>query len=171
MFKLKKATINDCKLIFKWANDPQVRRSSFSPEPISWSDHVEWFETKHKDPNCFILIAIDDKCKPIGQIRFETGNTGEAIVNVSIDKRMRGLGLGSLLIRLGVEEIFRISPLRSVQAFIKLDNKVSIRAFEKAGFKRQEKTVIKGIMAEKYIITKNNGFEKPNIVKDQPAGC
>jgi UDP-2,4-diacetamido-2,4,6-trideoxy-beta-L-altropyranose hydrolase len=40
MITLKRATQEDCRLIWKWANDPDVRAASFSSKPIPYDTHT-----------------------------------------------------------------------------------------------------------------------------------
>ncbi len=127
---------SDCVWLWKWANDPEVRAVAFSSDPIPWEEHVQWFAQKLHKPNCYLFIALDDQDIPVGQVRFDVDEEDEAEIDVTIDKSRRGSGYGSLLISMAVEEAFRVTPIRTVHAFIKLNNDPSIRAFEKAGFRR-----------------------------------
>ena len=43
MLSLRKVNLNDVELIFKWANDPDVRNNSFNTNQIVWDEHVKWF--------------------------------------------------------------------------------------------------------------------------------
>ena len=40
---LRKATIEDRDLLFQWANDPLVRKNSFSTAEIAYEEHVDWY--------------------------------------------------------------------------------------------------------------------------------
>ena len=68
---LRPATAADEALLLRWANDPQVRANSFSPEPIAPSDHHHWFQRGLANPNRLLLIATAADGCPIGQIRFD----------------------------------------------------------------------------------------------------
>jgi len=37
--RLRQVTENDCELIWRWANDPDVRNSAFNSDPIPWETH------------------------------------------------------------------------------------------------------------------------------------
>jgi len=147
----------DCRLLWEWANDPQVRAAAFSSDPISWEDHVKWFASKLNDPNCIIFVALDNDGASVGQIRFDITDEREAEIDVNIDRKRRGLGYGTLLIDKGVEEIFRTTSVRIVHAFIKPDNVSSIRAFEKAKFKKIGLKAVRGHTAIHYLRRKNDG--------------
>ena len=133
LLTLRRANEADCRLIWEWANDPEVRAVSFSSDPIPWENHVRWYEAKWRDPNCLFYVATNSSGNPIGQIRYDITEY-EGVVSVSLAKAVRGKGYGSALITRGVEEFFAESSANVVHAYIKLDNQTSGRAFEKAGF-------------------------------------
>ena len=68
---LRPVTALDEDLILLWANTPEVRVNSFSPERISHIDHTHWFQRGLKDVDRLMFIAITDYGLPIGQIRFD----------------------------------------------------------------------------------------------------
>jgi UDP-2,4-diacetamido-2,4,6-trideoxy-beta-L-altropyranose hydrolase len=133
----------DCELIWKWANDPDVRAGSFFSEFIPWDDHVRWFNSKLNDLNCFFYIAMNERRVPIGQVRFDN-NGKETLISVSLDKKFRGRGYGSRIIELASQEFFMVSNDKVVHAYIKQGNNTSNKAFLLAGFKRVGKTNICG---------------------------
>lgn len=154
--RLKQAREDHCELIWQWANDPGVRAAAFSSAQIPWDEHAQWFSRKLRDPNCFIFLALDDRETPVGQARFDMKNEREAEIGVSIDESKRGLGFGSLLIAMAVDELFRATPVQSVHAFIKPDNKTSIKAFEKANFNKLGLEAKRGNMAIHCLRVKGN---------------
>ena len=46
MLSLRQVREDDCRLLWEWANDPEVRAVSFLSEPILWDQHVQWFKSK-----------------------------------------------------------------------------------------------------------------------------
>ena len=52
---LRLACADDEALLLRWANDPQVRANSFSPDPIAPSDHHNWFHQGLSDQNRLLL--------------------------------------------------------------------------------------------------------------------
>ncbi|CCQ59836.1 UDP-2,4-diacetamido-2,4,6-trideoxy-beta-L-altropyranose hydrolase [Crocosphaera watsonii] len=148
---LRPTNSEDCQLLWQWVNDPVVRKWAFSSNPISWENHCQWFALKLQDNNCYIFIALDKQDEPIGQIRFDVDeNNYQADIDVSIAPEKRGLGYGSLLIKTGVKKIFTFPSVSSVHAYIKEDNKASIRAFEKAQFKLLGREKIQGYFTLHY---------------------
>lgn len=142
--------------MWEWANDPTVRATAFSTEPIAWEDHVIWFSRKLQDPDCYIFVAAGPDGESIGQVRFDVRDGAEAEIDVSVEKSKRGLGYGDKLIRAGVDEIFRISPVRRVRALVKADNPGSARAFEKAGFQKHQVESLSGAGVYHYIRTRSD---------------
>jgi UDP-2,4-diacetamido-2,4,6-trideoxy-beta-L-altropyranose hydrolase len=149
--RLRYARESDCKLLWEWANDRETRKLSFSPDPIPWEEHVQWFTRKLLEPSCLFFIAVDREDTPVGQVRFDIDRDGKAEISVSVDRDKRGLGYGALLISKAVKEVFHLTCIRSVHAFIKPNNEASIRAFERSGFKRLNIENVRGNVAVHYI--------------------
>jgi RimJ/RimL family protein N-acetyltransferase len=154
--RLRQARQDDCRLLWEWANDREVRASAFSPDPIPWEEQVRWFMRKLHDPSCSLFIAVDNEDTPLGQVRFDIVRDGEAEIDVSIDRDKRGLGYGALLLSKAVKEVFRLTHIRAVHAFIKPNNEASMRAFERAGFKRLSIENVRGNVAVHYIRTRSD---------------
>ena len=155
MIYLRQACEDDCQLIWEWANDPDVRQLSFSSDFIPWEEHLQWFAKKLSDPNCFQFIALDSNNTPIGQIRFDI-HEKNAEVAVSLDKGKRQQGYGSILIRKGVVNLIRLTQINNIHAFIRAENKASIRVFQKAGFVYQNTEIVKGNVSV-LLVWKSNG--------------
>ncbi len=130
---LRSVCTEDCRLIWEWANDPEVRAVSFSTEPIPWETHVKWFAARVQDSDCHFDIAGDGENCPIGQIRYEVEGD-EAVVSLSLARHARGKGYGSQILTLGAAQIFNSLPVRMIHAYVKLDNAASRHTFAKAGF-------------------------------------
>lgn len=131
---LRSITSGDSEQCFNWANDPEVRKHSYSTGSIDWSDHVKWFDKKMADPNCFYFIAeIADN--PVGQIRFDFLKDEEAFqISYLLDQNWRGKGLGYYLITKGVQKLNQLTPLKKVIGQVQKTNEASLKAFQKAGF-------------------------------------
>jgi UDP-2,4-diacetamido-2,4,6-trideoxy-beta-L-altropyranose hydrolase len=146
--RLRSAAAGDARLLFEWANDPEVRAASFSSAPIPWETHSAWFEKKLGSVGSYMLIAeamgADGRGIPCGQIRFDVRPDGEWEVDVSVAKIIRGHGLASRLIALGVQRLRQIHRDASVHAFIKPANTASVKVFERAGFVRRGDAQIQG---------------------------
>lgn len=130
--EIRSVTENDCDLLFKWANEFEVRKNSINTDKIFKENHNYWFKNKLSSKDTKIFI-IECKNSPVGQIRFDKINN---IWNIdySVDKNYRNLGLGKLilesgLLKMGSGEFF---------AQVKRSNIQSISIFQSLGFKTPE---------------------------------
>ncbi len=140
-FRMRRARADDIQLLWKWANDLDVRAASFSSAPIPWETHVAWFAEKFD--KSLILIAEDDRGIPFGQVRFDL-NGDEADLNISLIKEKRGFGLARPVIEAAMSALFAHGKYERVHAFVKPENAASARAFEQAGFRRIGMVQVRG---------------------------
>lgn len=130
---LRRAAEGDCRFAWELSNDPDVRRSSFSPAEIPWEDHAGWFGRTLSDPSSFFYMIEDFAGRRAGQVRFKSDGES-ATISISLSRDFRGGGRGGKAISLASEVFFRESGLSVVNAYIKSDNAASARAFRSAGF-------------------------------------
>ena len=141
IINLTKAEINDINDIFEWRNHPDIRKNSFNQELLSWDEHEKWFMAKLKDPDTTAYMAYYKEIK-VGTIRFESKDR-VIKTNVMLNPLFLGKGLGSKVIKLGVERfIMEKKPDMQIIAEIKKDNFTYIKAFTKAGFKEKHLTFV-----------------------------
>ena len=155
---LRKATIEDCQLLWKWANDLDVRQSAFRSDFIALDEHERWFLDKLIDYNCIQFVAYDRCNRAIGQVRFDVRDD-KADVDVSVNKDNRGTGYGACLISKGIDALVQQVKINTFNAYIKSDNQASIRSFEQAGFKHQGTRVINGHQAVHMIFHQEQDYE------------
>lgn len=131
---LREATADDRDILFAWTNDEKVRQNSFSANPVSYEEHIKWFEKIMDDCNVIQWIFQEDG-KPIGQIRFSiNGETAE--VGYSICAEYRGRGMGTLMLQMAAEKIHEENPkIKKIIAKVKTGNEVSRKAFLSNGYK------------------------------------
>lgn len=131
---LRKVTMVDRKQCFDWANDPDVRKHSFSTNPILWDDHVKWFDLKMADPNCFYFIAEIDNSY-VGQIRFDFLEDEDSFqISYALDQRWRGKGLSFSILIKGIQNLKLLVQPKKIVAYSQKNNVASVKAFQKAGF-------------------------------------
>ncbi len=150
---LRPAVEGDCELLFSWANDPEARRMSFSPDLIGWEEHQRWFERKLDDENCLLYIVTGPKGEPVGQVRFDIEAEREAVISVSIAPEWRGYGCGGDAIRLATIAAKRLARLAAIHAYIKPENVASTGAFAKAGFGAPVRVTYRGAAALRMSVT------------------
>ncbi|MCW7490401.1 GNAT family N-acetyltransferase [Leptospira meyeri] len=132
---VRPATDDDCKLLFDWANEPEVRNASFHSEKIEWQEHTSWFLQKLNNPNSLILIFEVDG-EPAGQIRFDKNiDENYFLISFLLDEKFRGKSLCRVLIAKGIGYLVTQvqTPIRCV-GFVKKENIASQRAFLKNEF-------------------------------------
>jgi len=139
--QLRPATAADEALLLRWVNDPQVRSNSFSPELIGQAEHQRWFQAGLADENRHLLIASDAQGCPLGQIRFDrqppsaAEGSCQALIDLSLDRCVRGQGLATELVRLGLQAMERHwGPATEAVAEVLDGNTASQATFARAGF-------------------------------------
>lgn len=123
----------DVDILFDWANEPAVRKNSFSSKTICYEEHKKWFEKLLENKNCRQYIYMYEG-KEIGQARI-TVNGEEAEIGYSICAKMRGQGHGSKLLELVYRQVQQDFPrVQKLIGNVKPENTASQKAFVKAGF-------------------------------------
>lgn len=137
--EVRPATIADAALLLTWANDPDTRAASFHTERIAPDEHAAWLTRTLAHPTRRLFIGMLGDA-PIGQVRLDATDDGQAEVGISIAPERRGQGLGAGLLAAAVET-GRRDPALAVERFIarvRVGNQASIRLFEGAGFVLRE---------------------------------
>ncbi|MDP1878030.1 MAG: UDP-2,4-diacetamido-2,4,6-trideoxy-beta-L-altropyranose hydrolase [Actinomycetota bacterium] len=129
---LRNARPADRGLLFGWANDPDVRRHSFSPEAITWAAHCAWFSNRLSEPRTRMFV-MEAAGLPVGQARFDLDDSG-AVLDYSVDEAFRGRGWGAALLSLACARL-RSETALPIRAETQRDNAASIHALEHAGFR------------------------------------
>jgi spore coat polysaccharide biosynthesis protein SpsF len=128
-FSLRNVTIQDCDLLFQWANDKEVRRNSFNSEEIKYEEHVSWFESKllSKDTHMYLF---EFRGNAVGLIRLERNGEDSFLINYSISSHNRQKGYGTALLKF-IKDKYNSHLLIGK---VKSDNIASIKAFTNAGY-------------------------------------
>ena len=130
----RKAIFDDVDFYFKWLNDSDVRNQSYDSKLVSFEKHVEWFESKIKDKTVILLIFQNFENHNIGQIRIQKEENNEALIGISIDKKYRGKSYATKALKLASKYFLDLNPNFLINAFIKIENRGSEKAFKNAGF-------------------------------------
>ena len=152
--RLRSAKWQDCEQLWQWANEAETRQYSFQPAAISWESHVDWFQARLRDANCYFWIALDKQDQPIGQVRFDALSIDETQISLSIDRTHRHQGFGKTILNVAIHKIFRETAFRSISAWIKPDNRASISVFESVQFIKIESEYRGGEIALHYQLRK-----------------
>ncbi|MCB0478273.1 MAG: GNAT family N-acetyltransferase [Crocinitomicaceae bacterium] len=135
---LRKATSDDIKLIFDWANDIEVRKNAFNQDPIAYEDHKKWFNNKLEEAHSFIYI-LEVNNVPAGQIRFDL-RLNSWYIDYSVSVSFRSQNLGEYLIRLGISHLSKELNYRGEEIIgeVKKENIASQKTFIRCGFDKLE---------------------------------
>jgi UDP-2,4-diacetamido-2,4,6-trideoxy-beta-L-altropyranose hydrolase len=134
---LRRVKPEDKELILSWANDPEVRRSSFDSNVISPAQHQMWFSEKFGSPDTLMFI-FENQRKPTGLVRLEK-DKDRVELSYLIAPRERGKGLASKMLDMAISQKRKIWGSREVFASIVDDNIASKKALLAAGFSPVEK--------------------------------
>lgn len=134
MYHLRKASWEDCALLYKWRNDYSTRKQFFSSEEIMMEEHEMWLKNKLRDATSSIYI-LEIKGEPAGQVRLDR-HEGEGYISYSISSLFRGQGYGKLLLQLLENEVAKESMVLVGQ--VKKDNIASQVIFQSLGYKEKE---------------------------------
>lgn len=130
---LRPATPVDAAFAHSVRNDPEVYRYFFSPQPVNWAEHLDWFSRAITQTGRSILIA-EDRSGCVGIVRLDQDEEN-AEVSLSLHPSQFGRKLGSRVLRLTTAWVRQyLSGIKQLTASIHPENGASIKAFEKAGF-------------------------------------
>lgn len=130
---LREAVREDMEMLFQWANEPEVRKNSFSTQQISYEEHRQWFLKLLKDTSRKQYIYMADQV-PVGQIRAAIYEK-KAEISYSISREWRGQGYGKKMLALFQKQLLKDEPGVSIlTAKVKKGNVSSEKAFIKAGY-------------------------------------
>lgn len=134
---LRKCSFEDCDILYKWANDPTVRKNAFNTSLITYSEHVKWFNKSISYEKRSIFICIKDN-KPVGQIRIDEEES-IGLISYSVDKNERGRGIGSKMIKM-ISGIVRCEykDISILKGLVKKENIASRKAFLNNGYRELE---------------------------------
>lgn len=137
--QMRRASLEDESLLLSWVNDPEVREQSFHQDPITASAHGKWFRARLLDSNCIILIGENEAGLPVGQVRFDINlNLYEAVIDISIDSSIRGMGISSILLDKSMSICTSLVKNIKFIAEVRKDNIPSQSLFNRLQFKEIE---------------------------------
>lgn len=131
-FDVRDAGAADAQILFDWRNDETTRGNSRTHGPLRWEDHRSWLDRVLADEDRQLLIIEQDE-SPVATVRWDrrAGTDWEVSLTVAPEQRGRGLAAGVLA---AGEEALRVERPHRLLAGIHVDNRASIRLFERAGY-------------------------------------
>lgn len=131
--EVRGARATDRARLLQWRNDPVTRAHAFTTEAITEDEHATWFSRKLADPMTHIWIGESDGVA-IGQVRFDRGSGGIALVDIAVAPEARGAGLGRQLLAAGMSAEHQRSAVGVFRAEVGRENAASRALFTSAGF-------------------------------------
>lgn len=129
---VRPANPDDAQKIWEIRNEPASLAVAASQEVVPLAQHVAWFNNKYftgKGGICFV-VEIDQNV--VGYCRFDL--EGDHYLNsIAVSSAMHGKGIGTLLLDQSVKQL---RPPKPILAEVRKHNTVSIKMFERCGFKK-----------------------------------
>lgn len=137
--RLRPAVLSDAPILFRWRNDPETRRWSFSHDEVSWTEHVAWLRRMLGDPLIALCVAEDGDGLPVaaGRLTSQSEGADTAELHVAVDPSRHGAGIGTTVIA-ALSRRAQAYGLRWLTARILEQNTGSRTAFSRAGFQVEE---------------------------------
>lgn len=139
---LRGIELADNAMLLSLINDPETEMMlGGSSWPVSESEQLRWFE--HQERRCDILrciVSLQDDSKAIGTVILSDidQKNGTTHIHIKMSKDGgRGKGYGTDAVNTIVKYAFEELRLNCIYANILSYNEVSIRLFEKCGFKQE----------------------------------
>lgn len=131
----RKANDSDCRFAYNWRMHPVARAVSRNQDEFSYDSHCGWFSKVLENPDMMLYFVLEGE-RRVGQIRFDTKGEDAVEISVSIDPELYGKGYGTQIVAEGSRFFLRTySSIKTIIAEIKSDNVVSIKVFEKSGYR------------------------------------
>jgi RimJ/RimL family protein N-acetyltransferase len=128
-------TEDDAQFLLKLRNEPLAREMFVNPRAIPWMEHWEWFCRAVGSRERLLLLASHGG-RDCGYLRYDLSTPDVALVSISISPAFRGRGLAASILAAGTTLVAGHWEIRALHAEIRLDNRASIRSFERAGYSR-----------------------------------
>lgn len=134
----RKADRSDMQLVFDWANEEETRKQSFHTKPITWEEHVSWFEKSLNSDDRYLFICMHGDT-PVGLYRIDRVEEAIGEISYSIDKKYRHRGYALEMLK-GGENCLKKNRIIvwDLLARVKKDNEASRHLFKVLGFKETE---------------------------------
>jgi RimJ/RimL family protein N-acetyltransferase len=138
---LKALEKDDLVHIYKWANDPAIRRLTGEVRPMTQAGAEEFFERVKNDKNRIWFIIVQRKDGRVigetGLLRmFQDWRTTDLSLIIG-EKDARGKGCGTEAINLLLDYAFGYLGFHRVAIGVVGFNDSALRFYEKVGFKRE----------------------------------
>lgn len=146
---LRPIVAGDSSFLWRLANDPTVRATSYTHDPVPFERHVQWLAGKLASPDTRMWILEVDQ-EPVAQIKYDRKEPDMAEVGFSVVADLRGHGLGTRLLELTADLACQELQVRRLRGRLYAHNIASARAFAKAGYHFVEEFEIDRVLCHAY---------------------
>jgi len=140
---LRPVVWTDWELLLGWRNDSITVANSIQQHKVETEVHKAWLVQKLSDTASMMYIG-EVGGLPVGQVRFDIG-VDYAEVSVVVAPEARGSGFGTELLKQGCSA----AAIQKYIAYIRPENKVSIKSFKTSGFFWSGRAFVKGVALER----------------------
>ena len=147
---LRKATMEDAELLFRWKNDPDTIANSITKRGVTMEEHVNWLQKVMENSNRQLFILEVEQI-PVGQLRLDLAVLEEdnsqsqknmpaitAEISYGLGVEYRGKGLGRVLLE-QAESLVWLLNLKELTAEVLPHNMASQKLFRSLGFVEEQK--------------------------------
>lgn len=130
----------DSALLYEWITDRDLVILNSSYWPVSQGDHEAWVESRLTRRSDLVVFVVEDEArKPIGTCQLVGINWvhRSAELQIRIAPGAQDRGLGTLAIASLCDFGFKDLGLHRISLSVWATNRRAIRAYEKAGFRRE----------------------------------
>jgi L-amino acid N-acyltransferase YncA len=129
--------LQDADLVFRWRNTPEVRNVSIDTSVVSPIEHYNWIKNWLKAENRGYFWIYSDSIKDVGYVRFDSLDDPAFFeISILIDEKMRGRGLGKLILQDSVNQFALKGKGDFLRAVVHASNTASVKLFLFSGFKQ-----------------------------------
>lgn len=96
IIKLRRAILDDAKMLFDWRNDPATRANSLQSESLDWEKHLSWLAACLENPERALYIA-EVGGSSCGTVRADKAGS-EYELSWTVAPEYRGKGLGKRMV-------------------------------------------------------------------------
>jgi len=133
------ATLDDAEVLLAWRNNPRSREFSQHSELISPAEHLEWLSKRLERVNYEPYFIFLEGSKQIGMSRLDLvpGLADRYEISILVDPSQQGRGTGARILKMTCDSLSALLPIRTILAKVHVNNFISTRLFENAGFVSQ----------------------------------
>ncbi|MED3622819.1 UDP-4-amino-4,6-dideoxy-N-acetyl-beta-L-altrosamine N-acetyltransferase [Neobacillus thermocopriae] len=134
---LRELKKEDKDILYKWRNKEEIRLHMFHSTPISYEQHVKWFENVLQHQSSVYRIFMNQNT-PLGLVSFKINPQHQTCFwGFYVGEETAPKGTGSIMCSLALDYAFDYLKLRKVIGEVLAFNKKSIKLHQKLGFSQE----------------------------------